>query len=531
MKTIKAGLLALCCLISIQGSAQNAGDLDTSFNTTGKYTFDYGFQDNITSVCVQPADQKIVVAGTAITPSFSGKLLVTRLLPNGTPDLTFANGGSLVITNFNESYAYEVLVRTDGKLLVAGSKADPAFQFSTLVMRLNNDGTIDTTFGNAGFATHEISTGDDFALAAAEQPDHKIVLAGSALDASFNNQPSVVRLLENGDIDSTFGVNGVALISVSNNDNKFNSVFLQPDGKIVASGHIDNGLTLSGQFDFDLITARFNADGTPDNTFGTNGIVITSTAIDNVDDAFGNALTSDGKILVSGFRVQPNFSYDAILLQYDSTGLADPSFGTNGLVVFDENVMDVSFDVKVQTDGKILSAGISGGFFPDDNDFWLARYNSDGTPDNTFGINGRVITTILSGYDEAEAMAIQNDGKAVLAGKSYNGVQNDIAVARFLTDGTSGLADENDLFGWVASPNPVAPGALLRISGLQESKSELQIALFNLLGQPVVTPQIICTGCSMPTYRLPETISAGCYFLKIQSASGRHETIKLVVTE
>ncbi|MBK7969630.1 MAG: hypothetical protein IPK08_12180 [Bacteroidetes bacterium] len=92
------------------------------------------------------------------------------------------------------------MIKDDGKILLAGTKANPSFQFSHLVIRLNEDGTIDSTFGINGFATPEISTGDDFAYAAVEQPDHKIVLAGSALDANFNNQPVVVRLLENGSL-------------------------------------------------------------------------------------------------------------------------------------------------------------------------------------------------------------------------------------------------------------------------------------------------------------------------------------------
>lgn len=531
MKLLTTGIAALCCFFTTNVFSQNAGDLDTTFNGTGKYTFDYGFQDNITSVCVQPSDQKIVVAGTAITPSFSGKLLVSRLLPDGTPDLSFANNGSLVITNFNESYAYEIIVKDDGKLLIAGTKADPAFQFSTLVMRLNTDGTIDTTFGNSGFATHEISTGDDFAYAAVEQPDHKIILAGSALDANFNNQPCVLRLLEDGSVDSTFGVNGVALLPVTQIDNKLNSIILQPDGKIVVCGHIDNGLTVSGQFDFDIIVARLNPDGTPDTGFGVNGVVTTSTGIENVDESYGVALAPGGKILVSGFRTQPNFSYDAVLLQYDSTGTPDAGFGTNGLVIFDENVMDVSFDLQLQPDGKILSAGISGGFFPADNDFWLARYNSDGTPDNTFGSNGRVITTILAGYDEAEAIDLQTDGKAVLAGKTFNGSQNDIAVARFLMDGTTGLSDAEVSMEWLVSPNPTAPGALMQLTGNDFNNSVIELELLNLQGQVVAAPQIICKGCSKASFRLPETLAEGCYFLKIRSASGQLKTIKVVVAE
>ncbi|MBL0071445.1 MAG: hypothetical protein IPP34_06375 [Bacteroidetes bacterium] len=172
----------------------------------------------------------------------------------------------------------------------------------------------------------------------------------------------MVSLLENGTIDSTFGVNGVYRMTVAENDNELTSIALQSDGKIVVSGHIDNGLTTGGQFDFDILVIRLNSDGTPDATFGTNGITITSNGIQNVDDAFGTIVSSTGDILVSGFSTQPNFSYDAILLKYDTTGVLDPAFGIGGIVVFNENDFEVGFDLAEQADGKILLAGNSGDF-------------------------------------------------------------------------------------------------------------------------------------------------------------------------
>ncbi|MBK7969629.1 MAG: hypothetical protein IPK08_12175 [Bacteroidetes bacterium] len=107
MKSIKFVFpLVLLIAVSQISFAQNAGDLDTTFNSTGKYTYDYGFVDNATNVAVQPADQKIVVSGTALTPAFSGQFMVTRILPNGSIDNGFGVNGSMVFTNFNESYAY-----------------------------------------------------------------------------------------------------------------------------------------------------------------------------------------------------------------------------------------------------------------------------------------------------------------------------------------------------------------------------------------------------------------------------------------
>lgn len=532
MKSIKFVFpLVLLLAVSQVCFAQNAGDLDTTFNSTGKYTYDYGFVDNATDVAIQPADQKIVVAGTALTPSFSGQLMVTRILPNGSIDNGFGVNGSSIFTNFNESYAYEVIIKNDGKILLAGTKANPSFQFSHLVIRLNADGTIDSTFGDNGFATPEISTGDDFAYAAAEQPDHKIVLAGSALDANFNNQPVVVRLLENGTIDSTFGVNGVYRMTVAENDNELTSVALQPDGKIIVSGHIDNGLTAGGQFDFDILVIRLNSDGTPDATFGTNGITITSAGFQNVDDAFGTVVSSTGNILVSGFTTLPNFSYDALLLSYDTTGILDPAFGTGGIVVFNENDFEVGFDLAEQADGKILFAGNSGNFPPASNDFLLARYLANGSPDPTFGLNGRVITSIQPDYDEAEGMALQADGKAVLVGKSYNGTQNDIAVARFLTDAPSLLQDMNFAGAPVIAPNPVGANKVIRISNLPAGFDNLELKLLSIDGKQIAVENFKTTYGVDVEFSLPNTMAKGIYVLEITNGNSSSFRKKLIVSE
>ena len=532
MKSIKFVCpLVLLIVVSQISFAQNAGDLDTTFNSTGKYTYDYGFVDNATNVAVQPADQKIVVSGTALTPAFSGNLMVTRLLPNGTIDNGFGVNGSLVFTNFNESYAYATMIRNDGKILLAGAKADPSFQFSNLVIRLNEDGTIDSTFGINGFATPEISTGDDFAYAAVEQPDHKILLAGTALDAGFNNQPCVVRLLENGSIDSTFGVNGVYRMTVSNNDNELTSIALQSDGKIVVSGHIDNGLTTGGQFDFDILVIRLNSDGTPDATFGTNGITITSNGIENVDDAFGTIVSSTGDILVSGFSTQPNFSYDAILLKYDTTGVLDPAFGIGGIVVFNENDFEVGFDLAEQADGKILFAGNSGNFPPASNDFLLARYLANGSPDPTFGINGRVITSIFPDYDEAEGIALQADGKAILVGKTYNGTQNDIAIARFLTDGPSLLQDMNFAGSPLIAPNPVGANKVIRISNLPPGFDNMELKLLSIDGKQIATKNFQTTYGVDVEFSLPQTMAKGIYVIEITNENSYGFRKKLIVTE
>ena len=531
MKSLYTLITILQILLALAANAQTPGTLDTTFNGTGKFTHDYGFQDNLTDVKIQPADQKIVVTGTAITSSFSGKLLVARLTTDGSFDTTFNGTGSLIIPDFNESYGYECQIKSDGKILIAGAAADPQFQFSMLVIRFNTDGTIDSTFGTNGMVLPEISTGDDFATAMAEQADHKILLAGTALDTAARNEPVVVRLNEDGSIDSTFGVNGVARIPIIQIDNEINAICIQPDGKIVVSGHYDMGLTTGGQFDFEVLVARFNSNGTIDSTFGTNGVTLTPVSVTSIDDAFGMQITADGNIVVSGFTTQIDFSYDALLMQYDSTGVLDANFGTGGVVIFDNDIQDVALDVELQGDGKILIGGTSGGFFFDDRDFLLARYNDDGTVDASFGNNGFTLTPIFAEFDEANGMTIQQDGKIVLAGKGYNGSQNDMAVTRHLNDFASGISEPAIVASMKVYPNPVTSGQTVTITNESTFANHTTISVYDVLCNQVVHFIAENNGSqnNQLTFQLPQNLVPGLYFLRTAGEKFPDSVCKILV--
>ena len=504
--------LLLMAFLTANLAAQTPGTPDSSYNLTGKFSYDLGFQDNLQDVIVQ-SDGKIVSGGTAINPAFSGQLLVIRQLADGTLDNTFNDSGIVIFNQYTESYAYDLAERDDHKLLIAGAKADPSFSFAALVIRLLPDGTPDSSFGVNGFAEINLSTGDDFAYAMQEQPDHKILLAGTFTNPLFQNQPVVIRLLENGTPDSTFGVNGVAYIPVIETDNRLNSLSLMSDGRIVVSGHYGKPLTGTGQFDFDMLIARLNSDGTFDASFGNNGMVIDTVSTDYVDDLFGMDITADNEIFVSGYTTNQDFSFDLIALKYDSTGTRDSSFANNGLYRFDNDVQDVGLDLQLQADGKILIAGTSGGFFFDDRDFLLMRLNTDGSPDVSVGGTGYTLTTILNDFDEANGMTIQSDGRIILAGKTFNGTNNDVAIARFFADYTVGVPDAANNSSVHIFPNPVKQGAVLFLQGVKGV-----VQLYDLQGKCVFD------GIANDSFRVPTSLHPGFYFLYANQS-----VIKLVV--
>ena len=191
--------------------------------------------------------------------------------------------------------------------------------------------------------------------------------------------------------------------------------------------------TLSFQF---LTFNSFSQPGSLDNTFGTNGKVTTPVGSSS-DYGKAVAIQGDGKILVSGSSNNGGNNDDFALVRYNSDGTLDNAFGTGGKVttaVGTGNNGDVGESVAIQSDGKIVVAGIA------DNgtsfDFALVRYNSNGSLDNTFGTNGIVTTAIGSGTDWGHSAAIQSDGKIVVAGISNNGVNNDFAIVRYNSNGS-----------------------------------------------------------------------------------------------
>lgn len=248
-----------------------------------------------------------------------------------------------------------------------------------------------------------------------------------------------------GDLDNSFGGDGKVTTFIAPGPAEANAVALQADGKIVAAGN-DN---LEGESTGDnsrFALARYNTDGTLDTTFGQDGIALTNFTPHD-DHAFGVAIQPDGKIVAVGYSglegfAQPSPDYRKVkltLARYNSDGSLDSSFGSHGKVRTDiGSCDDYAFAVAIQSDGKIVAAGQAwSGVACGKASFALTRYNSDGTPDATFGGgDGKVTTDFTSGRDQAFAAAIQPDGKIVLAGVSHRGPHGRFALARYNADGT-----------------------------------------------------------------------------------------------
>lgn len=504
----------LCCMLfGLTVQSQTAGTLDSTFNTNGKYTFDFGFQDNLNDVTLQH-DEKIVCTGVALTPAFAGVLKVIRLNTDGTPDTDFGANGVFSFLVGQESYGYESYVRTDGKIMVVGITYDANYNADWLLLRLNSNGTLDSTFGNNGVTIFDFFGRDDLAQAITLQPNNKIIVTGTATDTiNFYNQPVIARFNENGTIDSSFGTNGIVTFPATAIDNEVTSVSIQQDGKIVAAGHYEN--TFTGSSDFDIMVLRVDSNGVPDATFGANGFVKTPIN-DGIDDSFGMDIDTDGNIVVAGFTTLPfTLTLDMVLLKYDHTGTLDPNFGTGGIVTFNNADEDVATDLKIQPDNKIVVGGSSGLPFLGPRDFAVWRYLPNGTADATFGSNGFVTTTVLPNFQDCNAIVLQNDGKIVAAGRANNANNNDIAVVRYLTNVATAINEVNVDEALSAFPNPVAAGDFISINS--PTTAVTQIMLYDISGKEILAQHNSVIDKNNFQLQIPPSINTGVYFLIVQT--------------
>jgi uncharacterized delta-60 repeat protein len=299
--------------------------------------------------------------------------------------------------------------------------------------RYNPDGTLDPSFGTGGKVTTGFAGGFAGARALALQPDGKLVAVGM-VETAMTRAFALARYNPDGTLDPTFGIGGKVTSDLPGSKAEAAAVVLQADGKLVAAGNTVTGDTS----DFDFALARYNPNGTLDLTFGTTGKVTTDIAGGSFDRAAALALQPDGKLVAAGNTVTGANS-DFALARYDTNGALDTTYGAAGKVTTDiAGRSNLASALAVQPDGKLVAAGSA---LADNLDFALARYNSNGTLDTTFGTGGTVTTDIADGPDRAAALILQPDGKLVAAGDAETGGSTDapvryFALARYNPNGT-----------------------------------------------------------------------------------------------
>ncbi len=357
----------------------------------------------------------------------------------GDLDPRFGNGG-VVQTDFSggDDYGFGVKVQSDGKTVVVGESGVYPL-FHSALTRYNRNGTLDRTFGTGGKVVAVLDAGGDGSTAIAFQPDGKIVIAGSVIHNNFVVAFVTARFNADGTLDQTFGNNGSVQTTFGDPAAEGNDVVLQADGKIIVVGFTGAG-SYSSFNNFALV--RFNPDGSLDQTFGSGGKVKSASGV-----ATSAALQADGKIVVGG--TFDNGSNGFMLARYNSNGTLDGTFGNSGVVMTPIGSGEAfSFGIGLLSDGRIVLAGYSS--TTQDHDFTVACYNANGTLDQTFGNGGIAATDFSGGTDDiAYALAVQRDN-IIVGGRSGFYPTFNFALARY--DSTGQLDQTFGTGGKVITP-------------------------------------------------------------------------------
>ena len=367
----------------------------------------------------------VVVAWIGVLFALVGSLAFAAA---GRLDPTFGVGGK-VTTDFTSGYdiADGVAVQADGKMVVVGMAGGRNPKFA--LARYNADGSLDTSFGLDGHVTTDFTSGFDGAAAVALQVNDQIVAAGEA--GGRNPKFALARYNPDGSLDTSFGQGGKVTTNFTRYEDGAHAVAIQRDGKIVAAGMTGGG----GDPEFAL--ARYNVDGSLDTSFGKEGRVVTDFTSYEDRVFFGLAIQRNGKIVAAGVAGAGSPDSKFALARYNRNGSLDTSFGTRGRVTTDfTSNADSAFGLGIQTNGKIVIAGESGGGGANPR-FALARYNTNGSLDKCFGGDGMVTTDFSAYEDGASNQAVQRNGKIVAAGVAgYQGPDPKFALTRYDRDGS-----------------------------------------------------------------------------------------------
>ena len=373
------------------------------------------------------SDGKILVIGD---DNDGSDFAIARYTSSGILDNTFDGDGRLtdrLHLHQGSTFYTSTKIQNDGKVLAAGYTWNGS-NYDFALARYNTNGTPDNSFSGDGRQTTDFSAGDDYAYSLTIQNDGKIVLAGVA-DSNF----AVARYNSDGSPDNSFS--GGKVTTDFGFDDNAQSVAIQSDGKIIVAGWSVNGVddfTQQPISDFALV--RYNSNGTPDNSFSGDGKLTTDFGYDDLAKAV--TIQNDGKILVAGTRQvynQGDNTSEFALARYNTDGSPDNGFSGDGKQLTTINNNAYGNSIGIQKDGKIIVGGNTGFESASSSDFAVARYNTNGSIDNTFGEGGIGIQTTYFGsvYKFANPLVVQSDGKIILAG----GSNGNFALVRYSPDG------------------------------------------------------------------------------------------------
>lgn len=437
----------------------------SQYSVYKKTLLDIGIVSNSANAVAAQSDGKTVIAGS-VKEGTSYKPTIIRYLANGNPDASFGNNGIDTFTVsklLSSAYSYISLaaaaIQADGKILAAGTAgylSGTFFQSDVFIMRLDADGKIDSSFGTNGHTITNIITGSG--LSVDDAFDIKIQADGKIVLAGQSYDYTQHRMLairynSNGLLDNSFS-GGAVLTTIGTSDDEAFGLTIQGDGKIILAGESYK----SGGFSYRVALARLLSNGVADNSFGINGIVVTNLSA-GADVAKDVTVQQDGKIVIAGSVPNSISSQtDMLCMRYLANGNIDSSFGNTGKVYIDvSGKNDYANAVFIQSNGKIL---LGGNALNTDsaNVYCTARLNADGSKDNLYGTGGIQTMSFFNQGDIASGMDVFSNGRFIQAGQSIAGASFFISMVKYKANGQadSSFAADGKNFTGIGSSDDIA---------------------------------------------------------------------------
>lgn len=482
------------------GFCQVPGDFDVSFGANGKILHNAPLYTNGIICITTQNDGKILAVGSKNYL----KYFVMRLNSDGTIDTSFGQNGTVEDSLLGEAWGHDVKVDALGKILVTGYTRywNAGWLEDMFVIRLLQDGSYDNSFGNNGVFIANTSqpnppTKRSYGKKIIILNDGSILIGGSFdYGTSVNPDFAVYKLTSSGQFDNSFGINGYVYYHVSGMD-YLTDIFLQSDGKLLLTGKTFNPVIVP--------VIRLNTNGSLDNSFGTNGVSLIDFGT-TCQSGISVSQVESGKILLSGSRGLCS-SQDFFISRLDSNGQVDINFGVNGFSFFDYGGSEAMRSMLVLPNKDVILIGASGG------DMLLTCFDSIGIINSSFASNGSLNIDLGGNNDDALCSVAQTDGKLLVSGYSFD-MNNNLVYFPFIrlySTYTSIYETPNSEINFSVFPNP----AKNQIHLIFKSHNLFPVSyeIIDLYGKVVIREKIT----SLYTQINVEYLPASLYLLQVKN--------------
>jgi uncharacterized delta-60 repeat protein len=511
--TMRIALLFISITIFIQFLSAKPGDLDSSFGENGVLVklFDKFHWYYLESSAIQEND-KIITAGNIWN---NNHLLISRFSSYGTIDNSFDSDGLSDIEFQNGNpWLIHLLPINEGKTLISGTLSNQKHDSDDIFyLKLNNDGSIDKTFGSNGFyfIFDSLYWSHPNKLYQFQKSKYLSTISKNTYTPPPNFAYSIILCMnENGTIDSSFGINGMISFDMI-------PQFILQDLVVLR----DQSILLGGNWFYNkdssaAVILKLKQDYKIDSTFGNNGIVIYDLQSD-MEGILYLRLTNDNNIIAHGFTSDGNVR-GSFLIKTNEFGELDNTFNDEGYKLIKIQDDDKPSSMIIQSDDNILISGYSG--FGDVKFQYIQRFNKSGLPDSSFGLNSKVMTRIDTNNTTEGFLHLRSDNKLILVGNVFMEEESGISLLCYYSGLEVGIKDpflHESSFVW---PNPFKEST--NISIFKELHGLLSMRLYDINGEMVQETQKYCVFDSFPLrfeFQRDNSVRSGRYLMVISDQS------------